>query len=537
MKRVSFIFVGMLLSLALILTESSALIYGTLYDPILEEKPATGTVTYVATSNDFESILTEDGINPDAGTGQGYQGGYWRLEARNLYPQPEAGKTNITIEFAGIGAESGKFGSDSFVYSNPNENRGEIDFALSTNPEIPTPPLGQVLSPGRVRLTWTNVSETTYDVYRSTQASGADNGASNGRYERIATNVISPYIDEDVPIGAGEFVWYLIIAISDGKRSGHSPETVVVSDKLYGDVSGNNTVTGYDGALILQHLVGIIQLEPHQIEVADVSDDGEVTAYDASLIIQYVVGIIDQFPVEGGPIPAIARLTNNNDILLGFPHIIVKPGEPVVLPINVNQGGGITAAEFTLEYESNKLVPTKVTKTLLTDNYQLAYNIQGSLIKIALASAKPIPIEGGTLVNIHFKPIGKQSQDLSSLLSLSQIWVNETQLNRVIQGSIEILPNQFNLFQNYPNPFNPETWIPYQLSKEAEVTIKIFNIQAQLVRTINLGKKPAGSYLTKEKSAYWNGRNQAGEKVATGLYYYTIQTDHFIATKRMILLK
>jgi hypothetical protein len=93
------------------------------------------------------------------------------------------------------------------------------------------------------------------------------------------------------------------------------------------------------------------------------------------------------------------------------------------------------------------------------------------------------------------------------------------------------------LLQNYPNPFNPETWIPFKLSKATNVTIKIYNISGQLVRTLNLGHQEPGSYLTKERAAYWNGRNESGERVASGVYLYYINAASFSSTKKMVILK
>ena len=93
------------------------------------------------------------------------------------------------------------------------------------------------------------------------------------------------------------------------------------------------------------------------------------------------------------------------------------------------------------------------------------------------------------------------------------------------------------LLPNFPNPFNPETWIPYQLAVKSDVTITIYDVQGQKVRTLALGTQPAGSYLTKEKAAYWNGRNAAGERVATGVYFYTLQVEGFSDTRKMLIQK
>lgn len=101
------------------------------------------------------------------------------------------------------------------------------------------------------------------------------------------------------------------------------------------------------------------------------------------------------------------------------------------------------------------------------------------------------------------------------------------------QLSTPALSNE--LLQNYPNPFNPDTWMPYQLAKGGRVTITIYNTNGYMVRILDLGYKEAGSYITKDKAAYWDGRNNEGEKVASGLYFYQLKAGDFLAMKRMIL--
>jgi hypothetical protein len=81
------------------------------------------------------------------------------------------------------------------------------------------------------------------------------------------------------------------------------------------------------------------------------------------------------------------------------------------------------------------------------------------------------------------------------------------------------------LYPNYPDPFNPETWIPYQLAAEAEVVIRVYDINGQLVRTLDLGHQRAGLYIKKGKAAYWDGKNDAGEPVSSGVYFFTLFVD------------
>ncbi len=100
-----------------------------------------------------------------------------------------------------------------------------------------------------------------------------------------------------------------------------------------------------------------------------------------------------------------------------------------------------------------------------------------------------------------------------------------------------LIPEETALLPNYPNPFNPETWIPYQLSEPAEVTVRIYSVKGILVRTLALGQTPAGIYQNRSRAAYWDGRNDVGESVASGLYFYTLTVGDFTATRRMLIRK
>ena len=100
-----------------------------------------------------------------------------------------------------------------------------------------------------------------------------------------------------------------------------------------------------------------------------------------------------------------------------------------------------------------------------------------------------------------------------------------------------LLPKETALLANYPNPFNPETWIPYQLVKPAEVTLTIYTVNGHVVRTVVLGHQPAGIYHSKSRAAYWDGRNAQGERVASGLYFYTLTAGDFTATRKMLIRK
>ncbi len=99
------------------------------------------------------------------------------------------------------------------------------------------------------------------------------------------------------------------------------------------------------------------------------------------------------------------------------------------------------------------------------------------------------------------------------------------------------MPTETVLLPNYPNPFNPETWIPYHLAKSAAVTITICAANGNVVRTLALGHQSAGLYQHRSRAAYWDGRNELGEPVASGIYFYTLTVGNFTSTRKMLIRK
>ena len=100
-----------------------------------------------------------------------------------------------------------------------------------------------------------------------------------------------------------------------------------------------------------------------------------------------------------------------------------------------------------------------------------------------------------------------------------------------------IIPEKTALLPNYPNPFNPETWIPYHLAEPAHVVLTFYSVDGKVVRRLDLGHQAAGYYQSRSRAAYWDGRNAVGERVASGLYFYTLTTGDFAATRKMLIMK
>gem|GEM_PF-1879388 len=146
----------------------------------------------------------------------------------------------------------------------------------------------------------------------------------------------------------------------------------------------------------------------------------------------------------------------------------------------------------------------------------------------------------GYISNVSFSPDGKWLATTGGTINLWE--VNITVESKAVNpmgkatgtwGKIKTT----DLFQNYPNPFNPETWIPFSLSETQNVKIKIYNLKGELVRTLNLGHKQPGQYTTREKSAYWDGRNENGEVVASNTYFYVMEAGDYTEIKKMVLMR
>ena len=133
--------------------------------------------------------------------------------------------------------------------------------------------------------------------------------------------------------------------------------------------------------------------------------------------------------------------------------------------------------------------------------------------------------------------------------AMVQAWITQARIENdgslAFQQGIEslqrllalLLPEETALLPNYPNPFNPETWIPYHLAEAADVTVHIYATGGTLVRTLVLGHQSAGIYQSRSRAAYWDGKNDLGEPVASGIYFYTLTAGNFTATRKMLIMK
>ena len=162
---------------------------------------------------------------------------------------------------------------------------------------------------------------------------------------------------------------------------------------------------------------------------------------------------------------------------------------------------------------------------------------QGS-VESDTATVTRSPSDGTNVVNVSIDRVSEPGNHTGYSVSYdnTQVLAVIPAVNGAPNSTVEI-PDVTNLLPNYPNPFNPETWIPYQLSKSADVTFTIYNMRGVVVRELALGYKSAGYYTSKNRAAYWNGRNNLGEKVAAGVYFSTFKAGDYTATRKMMIRK
>ena len=213
----------------------------------------------------------------------------------------------------------------------------------------------------------------------------------------------------------------------------------------------------------------------NQFPPEDVNRDGMVNVLD----LMVVAGSI-------GMVPSNPRADLNND---GFVNVL----DLVAVYQHSSWGGPVTAT-----------------------------NVRDANAPVANGSLEPATIQ--TWIDL-----ARVEDDGSAIFNLGI-----TNLEALLASRI---PSQTKLLLNYPNPFNPETWIPYQLVEATEVTMTIHSMNGSLIRTLELGHQAAGTYKNKSQAAYWDGRNEFGEQVASGLYFYTLTAGNFSATGKMLVRK
>ena len=296
--------------------------------------------------------------------------------------------------------------------------------------------------------------------------------------------------------------------------------------------------------------LGIVGAPPSTVyPTGDVNGDFQVNAYDAALILQFSVGLIDKFPVD-----ELLSLSPENvtprHYEVSVPVRKAFGGERIIVPVQVNDATGFIAGGVRLIYDPAVLKANQVHMSI-NGTWKANAELNGE-VRVAFVSfddvaknsilANRMQEHSSTLFVVEFDVLN-DAEGKESPLILDYVELSNSMSIQKNHGLLTVLPGESRLFQNYPNPFNPETWIPYQLSADADVTISIYDVHGAIVRQLTPGLQSAGSYLARDKAAYWDGQNNAGELASSGVYFYVLKatnrfvTFDFVATRKMVILK
>jgi hypothetical protein len=301
-----------------------------------------------------------------------------------------------------------------------------------------------------------------------------------------------------------------------------------VPTRKRGDVNGNGVDPG-DATSILRIIVGL-DPEPapgtDAFYGADANADGTISPIDASWVLYYLVN--DEYPNHTLP-----KVSVSSTIAFGkiSENTVENKGQVIDLPLVLTKSGGVISAYVDLHID-NSVADVQYVNAKLPEGSSMLYNYKHSALKIAIAGIHEMA--DGTIIHV-----GISLKENEARLEVSGIAkLNDNPDIALENVSIREIPTSFAIQNNYPNPFNPTTTIKYQIPENAHVRLVVYNTLGQRVRTIVDQPQEAGYY-----SVEWDGRNNYGESVSSGIYVYRIsamrdgQAGSFVASKKMNLIK
>ena len=309
--------------------------------------------------------------------------------------------------------------------------------------------------------------------------------------------------------------------------------SVLISYSKLGDVTLNDTVSYYDGSMVLRFLVGLEEFNYNQMVAADVTIDGTVTALDASIIGQYTAELIDSLPYTD-------QIYLNGNGEFQIQNNSFYPGQELSIPISILNGDNLLSFEMDIYFDPNSVQFVSLDWSEMIDHFTIEENVTQGSLHYAGAGLSPDG-QNGVFGNINLIVLEEFSAD-SFEISINNYKINETVIgsetiavfmnSSILKTHSENMPDQLSLLQNYPNPFNPSTVIKYDIPKSSHVKIDIYDYRGRHLKSlIDRESDPGISQVE------WNSTNDNGEKVAAGVYIYKIETRDHVISRKMILLK
>jgi Tol biopolymer transport system component/N-acetylneuraminic acid mutarotase len=293
----------------------------------------------------------------------------------------------------------------------------------------------------------------------------------------------------------------------------------------FGDADDNGQVQAFDAARVLFHVLSpfLAGWDSLSANVDSLAPFGPISPFDASLILQKRVGLIGRFPVQEDEAVNHPQPETNNSTpkrVLTQRVLSLVPGEGYWAVV-VDERGGILAGDLLLSG-----IAGRVELAPALQEYLIASRSGGEGLRVVFAGAQPLS-GPGELLRVY-PGVGPGSAQLTRAI------LNDGNLAVVLSSdaTTTALPSHFALLGNYPNPFNPTTHLSYQLPGSTLVKLAIYDLLGQQVRVLVEGTQPAGYY-----QVLWDGRNEQGQPVASGIYIYRLESQGQAVHRRLLLLK
>jgi hypothetical protein len=245
----------------------------------------------------------------------------------------------------------------------------------------------------------------------------------------------------------------------------------------------------------------------------------------------YLLGDVDgNWPADNIPMAKSSTTIN-------LPELVAVAEEELRIPIHISEGNEVYSAYFELHYPDQLINVNQVSLTDFSTDFTLVVNDQqAGVIKAGLYGTSPLA-EAGVIAEVSCTVTGKAGEN--GTIDLKDFQINNykpSQASRSfrIQSTNELLITRYELLQNYPNPFNPTTTIKYRLANNQpeQTELSLFNSAGQLIRTLVEAEQDNGEY-----TVIWNGLNNAGQEVASGVYFYQLKCGDFIETRKLLKMK
>ncbi|MCF7805301.1 MAG: T9SS type A sorting domain-containing protein [Candidatus Marinimicrobia bacterium] len=307
---------------------------------------------------------------------------------------------------------------------------------------------------------------------------------------------------------------------------------------LYGDVNADNQVTEADVRYLLEMLVGSHPITDIDSTVADVSNDGTFTSMDASLIMQYLSGEMEGLPYR----PDESEFAATGQVSLASDTVVSE--SDFMLPVYLKNPENIYAFSGMIDYEPSQLTFQDSVNWTFDSNLGItAINQDKKSGSLVVAVAMEVPLGQASLLgNIRFY-FHELTEDTATHVTIPQWQWNEDTIQTTVSMALiypqpvgvmdeTTIPDKYTLQQNYPNPFNPTTTLRYGLPQNAYVQFIIYDLAGRKVKMLVQEQQSAGWYQVQ-----WNGTNDLGQSVSTGVYFYRLEVGDFVDVKKVVYMK